>query len=173
MIKTLLTLAILLTAAPVLAQVPNDPFPDPIAATDGVIVVGVRDFAVLPATEGQPARPMRLVEDPGSERLFVNDMWGSIYTVSDDGEEVERYLDIDDPRWGIPVESSGRERGVQSFVLHPAVCQPGNGWLREAVCLARHARQGARAGLRVGRGRGLARHGSRGVHRPGCGRRHV
>lgn len=119
MITRRLTLAVLLTAAPVLAQAPNDPFPDPIAATDDVIVVGVRDFAVLPVVEGRPARPMGLVEDPDSERLFVSDMWGPIYTIRHDGEDVERYLDVDDPRWGIPVESSGRERGVQSFALHP------------------------------------------------------
>jgi hypothetical protein len=32
---------------------------------------------------------------------------------------VSLYLNVDDPRWGVPVESSGRERGVQSFALHP------------------------------------------------------
>ena len=126
MITIRLTLAVLLSTAPVLTQVPNDPFPDPIAATEGVIVVGVQDFAVLPtAAEGQPARPMRLVDDPGSDRLFVNDMWGPVYTVSDDGQAVGRYLDINDPRWGIQVFSEGRERGVQSFALHPQFGSPG------------------------------------------------
>ena len=125
MITRRLMLAVLLTAAPALAQVPNDPFPDPIAATEGVIVVGVRDFAVVPAVGGQPGRPMRLIDDPASERLFVNDMWGPVYTVSYDGGQVERYLDIDDPRWGMPVEASGRERGVQSFALHPQFSSPG------------------------------------------------
>ena len=61
---------------------------------------------------------MRLLDEPGSGRLFVNDMQGPIYTISYDGE-VELYLDITDPGWGVPVEFPGRERGVQSFALHP------------------------------------------------------
>jgi len=108
-----------LTPALALAQAPDDPFPDPIEASEGVILVGVRDFAVLPDAGGQRARPMRMVHDPSGARFFVNDMWGPINTISEDGREVGRYLDIDDPRWDVPVESSGRERGVQSFALHP------------------------------------------------------
>ena len=113
-----LAVAALLTATPALSQVPNDPFPDPIEATEGVIVVGYSEFAVLPDVGGETARPMRLVDEPGSGRLFVNDMQGPIYTISYDGE-VELYLDINDPGWGVPVEFTGRERGVQSFALHP------------------------------------------------------
>ena len=113
-----LAVAALLTATPALSQVPNDPFPDPIEATAGVIVVGHSEFAVLPDAGGETARPMRLLDEPGSGRLFVNDMQGPIYTISYDGE-VELYLDITDPGWGVPVEFTGRERGVQSFALHP------------------------------------------------------
>ena len=112
-------LVVVLAAGPALAQAPDDPFPDPIEATDGVIVVGYTEFATLPDAGEQRARPMRLVDDPAAERLFVNDMWGPVYTVSHDGTRVERYLDIDDPGWGVPVEASGRERGVQSIALHP------------------------------------------------------
>ena len=119
-----LVVAALLTATPVLSQVPNDPFPDPIETTEGVIVVRYSEFAVLPDVGGEAARPMRLVDEPGSGRLFVNDMQGPIYTISYDGE-VALYLDINDSRWGVPVEFSGRERGVQSFVLHPQFGVPG------------------------------------------------
>ena len=119
-----LVVAALLTATPVLSQVPNDPFPDPIETIDGVIVVRYSEFAVLPDVGGETARPMRLVDEPGSGRLFVNDMQGPIYAISYDGE-VERYLDINDSRWGVPVEFRGRERGVQSFVLHPQFGVPG------------------------------------------------
>ena len=115
---TRLALGALLLAAPALAQVPNDPFPDPIEATAGVIVVGYAEFATLPDVDGEPARPMRLVDESSSGRLFVNDMQGPIYTISYDGE-VALYLDINEPRWGVPVEFTGRERGVQSFALHP------------------------------------------------------
>ena len=115
---TRLALGALLIATPALGQVPNDPFPDPIEATEGVIVVGYTEFAALPDVDGERARPMRLVDEPGSERLFVNDMQGPIYTISYDGE-VALYLDINEPRWGVPVEFTGRERGVQSFALHP------------------------------------------------------
>ena len=121
---TLLALGALLIATPALSQAPNDPFPDPIEVTEGVIVVGYTEFATLPDVGGERARPMRLVDESGSERLFVNDMQGPIYTISYDGE-VARYLDINAPGWGVPVEFTGRERGVQSFALHPQFSVPG------------------------------------------------
>jgi hypothetical protein len=65
-------------ATPALSQAPNDPFPDPIEANEGVIVVGYTEFAILPDVDGEPARPMRLINDSGSGRLFVNDMQGPI-----------------------------------------------------------------------------------------------
>ena len=71
--------AALLIAGPAVAQITNDPFPDPIPASEGVIVVGLEEFAVLPNIDGSPARPMVLVDEPGSGRLFVNDMWGLLY----------------------------------------------------------------------------------------------
>jgi hypothetical protein len=121
---TLLSLGALLIATSALSQAPDDPFPEPIEATEGVIIVGYTEFATLPDVGGERARPMRLVDESVSERLFVNDMQGPIYTISYDGE-VGRYLDINAPEWGVPVEFTGRERGVQSFALHPQFSVPG------------------------------------------------
>jgi glucose/arabinose dehydrogenase len=131
-----LVLVVLLTATSALAQrggpteplLPgqsNDPFPAPIAATEGVIRVGVREFATLPDIAGVAARMMNLVNEPGTRRLFVNDMRGPIYSVSYDGKAVTLYLDINDAAWGVSVQSMGRERGFQSFTFHPQFAQPG------------------------------------------------
>ena len=133
---TRLVLAVMLTASPALAQrggppeplapgQSNDPFPAPIAATDGVIRVGVREFAALPDIAGVAARMMNLVNEPGTRRLFVNDMRGPIYSVSYDGKAVALYLDINAPAWGVNVQSMGRERGFQSFTFHPQFAQAG------------------------------------------------
>ncbi len=97
----------------------NNPFPQPIVATEGVIVVTLREFASLPEIDGVAARAMTLAEAPGTRRLFVSDMRGVLYVVSRDGGTVIPYLDLRDPRWGVAVQSQGRERGVQSFALHP------------------------------------------------------
>ena len=103
----------------------NDPFPSPIAATEGVIRVNVREFASLPDIAGVAARMMNLVDEPVTRRLFVNDMRGPLYSISYDGKTVELYLDINDPSWGVGVQSSGRERGFQSFTFHPQFGQAG------------------------------------------------
>ena len=68
---------------------------------------------------------MTLVDEPASRRLFVSDMRGQLYTVSADGKTVTPYLDVNDPRWEVPVQLQGRERGVQSFVIHPQFAQAG------------------------------------------------
>lgn len=102
----------------------DDPYTEPIEDTEDVAVVAYEEFTSLPEVDGAPARPMLLVDEPGSERMFVNDMWGPLYTVGYDGE-VARYLDVDDGAWGIPVDASGRERGFQSFALHPQFNEPG------------------------------------------------
>jgi len=110
----------------------NEPFPQPIARTEGVITVTLREFASLPDIDGVAARMMTLVEEPVTKRLFVSDMRGPLYTVSADGKTVTPYLDTNDPKWGVPVQSQGRERGVQSIVLHPQFAQaktPGFGKL--------------------------------------------
>jgi hypothetical protein len=68
---------------------------------------------------------MNLVHEPGTRRLFVNDMRGPLYSVSEDGKAVTLYLDINAPSWGVSVQSMGRERGFQSFAFHPQFGQPG------------------------------------------------
>jgi glucose/arabinose dehydrogenase len=110
---------------PLLPGQTADPFPQPIAATEGVITVGVREFASVPDIDGVAARMMNLVDEPGTKRLFVNDMRGPLYSVSYDGKAVALYLDINDPKWGVSVQSMGRERGFQSFTLHPQFGQAG------------------------------------------------
>jgi len=102
-----------------------DPFPQPINTTDGVIRVNIAEFASIPDMDSEPARMMLLVNEPGTRRLFVNDMRGPIYGVSYDGKTVIRYIDINASDWGVNVQSQGRERGFQSFALHPQFNQQG------------------------------------------------
>src|SRR5688500_8767191 len=54
----------------------RDPFPNPIPAEEGAIKVNFVEFATLPDVEGNPARPMLMSYEPGTRRLFVNDMHG-------------------------------------------------------------------------------------------------
>jgi hypothetical protein len=103
----------------------NDPFPAPIPERDSVIRVNVREFATLPDIDGVAARMMNLEDEPGTKRLFVSDMRGPLYSVSYDGATVRLYVDTNDPKWGVPVQSQGRERGFQSFALHPQFGQAG------------------------------------------------
>jgi hypothetical protein len=100
------------------ARTTNDPFPQPIAASEGAIQVRFVEFATLPEV-GSPARMMLLTGEPGGRRLFVNDMRGPLYGVGDDGKSVTLYVDINDPKWGVGVQSQGNERGFQSFAFHP------------------------------------------------------
>ena len=112
-------------APPLPAGQTNDPFPQPIAQSEGAITVRLREFAALPDIDGVAARAMTLVEEPASRRLFVSDMRGPLYTLSPDGRTVTPYLDLRDPKWGVPVQSNGRERGLQSFTFHPQFAQAG------------------------------------------------
>ena len=122
--------AALLIAGPVPAQeTTNNPFPDPIPASGGMIVVGLEEFATLPDIDGAAARPMVLVDEPSSERLFVNDMWGLLYGISYSGD-VTQYLDVREPRWGVAVQTPPEvvrimEVGLQSFAFHPHFNEPG------------------------------------------------
>src|SRR5687767_4120724 len=112
--------------APLPAGQTNNPFPQPIDTTRGVITVTLREFASLPDINGVAARAMTLVEEPGTRRrLFVSDMHGLLYVLSPDGRTVSPYLDLRDPKWGVAVQSQGRERGLQSFTLHPQFAQAG------------------------------------------------
>ena len=123
------------TAVPVLAQrgpaVPSgpgrsvNPFTEPIPATEGVITVRLAEFASLPDVGTTAARMNLLLDEPGTRRLFVNTMTGTIYTVSYDGKSVAPYLDIDDPKWATPVMARNTEQGFQSFAFHPQFTQRG------------------------------------------------
>ena len=117
-------LALLVTASAA-AQAPNNPFTAPIQPTEGVVRVRFRTFASIPDMGGQAARMMLLVDEPGTKRLFVNDMRGPLYTVSYDGAAVRQYVDINAAQWGVAVQATGRERGFQSFAMHPQFGQPG------------------------------------------------
>jgi hypothetical protein len=112
-------------AVPLPADQTVDPFPAPIPAAEGVVRVNVREFASLPDIDGVAARMMLLVNEPGTRRLFVNDMRGPLYSVGYDGKSVTQYLNINDPAWGVGVQSMGRERGFQSFAFHPQFAQAG------------------------------------------------
>ena len=118
-------IAAILAAAPVFAQTSADPFPTPIPASEGVIRVSFREFASLPDIGTQAARMMILVDEPGTKRLFVNDMRGPIYSISYDGKAVALYVDTNATQWGHPVNSQGNERGFNSFAFHPQFAQAG------------------------------------------------
>jgi hypothetical protein len=67
---------------------------------------------------------MHLTQEPGTNNVFVSDMRGPLYRVGPDGA-VTLYVNIDDPQWGMDVQSQGRERGFQSFAFHPQFNQQG------------------------------------------------
>jgi len=110
------------------AEPTQNPYPKAIEATAGVIKVRFVEFASLPTVPGQTqaARMMLLVDEPGTKRLFVNDMVGPLYTVSYDGKTVTPYLDLNAAEWGYPVQSRGGERGFQSFAIHPQFNERGS-----------------------------------------------
>ena len=118
-------LALLVTTSCAYPQTSADPYTAPIAATEGVVRVRFTEFATLPDIGGQAARMMLLTDEPGSKRLFVNDMRGPIYSVSYDGRSVAQYVDINAGSWGVAVNSQGAERGFQSFAFHPQFNQAG------------------------------------------------
>ncbi len=122
---TLTMIAALVTVSPLCAQSSSDPFPSPIPATEGMIRVDFVEFASIPDIDGSPARMMRLVDEPGTGRIFVNDMRGPLYAVTYDGRTVTEYVDIDDANWEVAVQSRSNERGFQSFAFHPQFGQPG------------------------------------------------
>jgi hypothetical protein len=114
-----------LCAASAPAQTPQDPYPAPLPVSDGVIRVGFAEFATIPDMAGVAPRMMRMIDEPGTRRMFVNDQRGPLYTVSYDGHAVALYVDINDTTWGVGVQSQGRERGFQSFAFHPQFTQAG------------------------------------------------
>ena len=114
---------------------------------------------------------MLLVDEPGTRRLFVNDMRGPLYSVSYDGKTVTPYLDINAPKWGVGVQSQGRERGFQSFAFHPQFSQRGHAGLRQVLHLHRHDEHDAGRRLQAERRHAHARHGAARVDGEGLRRR--
>ena len=70
---------------------------------------------------------MLLVDEPGTCRLFVNDLRGPLYSASYDGRTVRSYLDLGDSKWSLDLDfsSRGRDWGFGSFAFHPQFNQPG------------------------------------------------
>ena len=133
-----ITLTAVLATACVLAQSAqstNDPFPQSIAATQDVVRVNYVEYAQLPMDNGAP-RMMLLAAEPGGRRLFVNDMRGPLYSIANEpvspkpeakaDKAVALYLNINDPKWSVSVQSQGSERGFQSFAFHPQFNQSGS-----------------------------------------------
>jgi len=104
----------------------NNPFPTPIPAIEGVIKVNFVEFASVPDAGTEAARMDLLLDEPGTRRIFVNTMQGMLYSVSYDGKTVKPYVDLNDPKWGHPVQFNGSERGFQSFAFHPQFAQAGS-----------------------------------------------
>lgn len=116
--------ALLLLTSAATAQETGDPFPEPIEAEAGVIVVHVVEFATIPDVDGAPSRMMTMVHEPGTDRLFLSDQRGTLYAVSE-GSGVSPYLDVDARRWGVEVDAGWREKGVQNFAFHPQFAEDG------------------------------------------------
>lgn len=101
-------------------QLSADPFATPIEATQGVIGVSFIEFATIPHADGGEApRMMHMIDEPETKRFFVATMRGPMYSVSYNGKTVAPYLDVNASSWGVGVQSSGSERGVQSIAFHP------------------------------------------------------
>ena len=90
-----------------------------------MIAVNYSEFATIPDINGEAARLMHFVEEPGTKRLFVSVMTGGLYSISYDGKTVTQYLDLNATQWAVSVQSQGSERGVQSFAFHPQFSQRG------------------------------------------------
>jgi glucose/arabinose dehydrogenase len=112
-------IATILIASAARGQSTSDPFPAPIPAADGVIMVKFAEFAAIPDIAAEAPRMMLLLDEPGTQRLFVNTMRGPLYSVSYDGKTVTEYLDINAATWGVNVQFSSHDRGFQSFAFHP------------------------------------------------------
>jgi hypothetical protein len=87
-------------------------------------VVGVEEFATLPDVGESPAQMRTAVIEPGSGLLLVSDMAGIIYRIDEDGSATP-YLDMTDSGWGVAIDASWREEGLESFAFHPQFAQRG------------------------------------------------
>lgn len=118
--------SLLATAAPAqVTNVTNDPFPNPIAASEGVIAVRFSEFTTIPDFNGSAPRIMTMVYEPGTQRYFASDMNGKLYKISADGKTVSLFVDLTAADWKVNVQAQGSERGLQSFAFHPQFSQRG------------------------------------------------
>ena len=106
------------------------------------------------------ARMMHMVDEPGTRRLFVSDMRGSLYSVSYDGKTVTPYLDLA-RRTGVSVSSpqgpSAASRASRSIRSSTERGTPGYG---KFYTLGRHAATPRRRPTSCpGGGTAHARHG--------------
>ena len=90
---------------------------------------------------------MNLVDEPGTRRLFVNDMRGPIYSVSYDGKAVTLYLDINDADVGRERAVAGTRARLPELRVPSAVRAGGHAGLRQVLHLHRHDESDAGAGL--------------------------
>ena len=147
----IVALAALAAAPTVAAQSSSDPFPTPINATDNIIAVNVAEFATIPDIAGEAPRMMLLVDEPGTRRLFVNDMRGPLYSVSYDGKTVAQYLDVNDPEVG-RARAIATSRTRRAELRVPSAVQPARARrLRQVLHVHRHEQHHAEAGLRAAR----------------------
>lgn len=87
------------------------------------ISVGFRDFAVVPnISSSVPARIHVMTADPLG-RLFANDQWGPLYSISPDGSSVTNYLDLPNVT-GVNLVTSS-EQGFLGFAFHPDFANTG------------------------------------------------
>lgn len=117
--------ATILTASLAQSQSTSNPFPKPIPAVEGSVIVKFVEFAAIPFAGEEAPRMMLLLDEPGTRRLFVNTMRGPLYSVSYDGKTVTEYIDLNASVWGVNVQFSGHDRGFQSFAFHPQFNQRG------------------------------------------------
>ena len=121
---TLVFCSSLLTAVTLCAQPSDPPFSEPVPVEEGAIEVGVVEVAAIPDVGDEAADMRKLVHEPGTDRLFLSDQLGPVYTLGEDGSVTE-YLDVSAAEWGVALDTSWREVGVQSIAFHPAFAEPG------------------------------------------------
>ncbi|MGH9552621.1 MAG: hypothetical protein ACRD3W_24790, partial [Terriglobales bacterium] len=77
-----LAIAAILIASAARGESTNNPFPAPIPAAEGAILVKFVEFATIPYAGDEAPRMMLLLDEPGTHRLFVHTMRGPIYSIS-------------------------------------------------------------------------------------------
>ena len=109
--------------------------------------MNVREFASLPDIDGVAARMMNLVDEPGTRRLFVNDMRGPLYSVSYDGATVSALPRHQRSEVGRR-RAVGRPRARLPELCVPSAVRPGrHARVRQVLHLHRHDQPDAGAGL--------------------------